>query len=64
MILKKYEDKIKIISEIDSGQSDALNKGLNYATGDIIGWINSDDYYEKGLLKILSNTLRIQILIG
>ena len=33
------------ISEPDKGQSDALNKGLKLAKGDIIGWINSDDAY-------------------
>ena len=32
-------------SEKDSGQADALNKALALATGDVIGWINSDDYY-------------------
>lgn len=43
-ILKKYPH-LTWISEKDKGQSDALNKGIKLATGDIIGWINSDDYY-------------------
>lgn len=43
-ILMKYPHLIWI-SERDQGQADALNKGLAMATGDIIGWINSDDYY-------------------
>lgn len=47
-ILKKYPHLIWI-SEKDNGQADALNKGLKIATGDIIGWINSDDYYEKNI---------------
>ena len=48
-ILKKYEH-LKWVSERDKGQADALNKGLFMATGDIIGWINSDDYYENNAL--------------
>lgn len=43
-ILKKYPHLIWK-SEKDDGQADALNKALALATGDIIGWINSDDYY-------------------
>lgn len=47
-ILKKYEDKLKWFSGKDDGQSDAVNKGLRRATGDVVGWINSDDLYEPG----------------
>lgn len=46
-ILKKYSH-LKWISEKDKGQSDALNKGFKKATGDIIAWVNSDDWYEPG----------------
>ena len=49
-ILKKYPHLIWI-SEPDEGQSDALNKGLKRATGEIIGWINSDDYYEENIFE-------------
>lgn len=49
-ILKKYSHLIWV-SEHDDGQGDALNKGFNRSTGEIIGWINSDDYYEKNILK-------------
>lgn len=49
-ILKQYPH-LKWISEPDEGQADALNKGLKLATGDIIGWINSDDYYEENIFS-------------
>jgi len=49
-ILKKYPH-LKWVSEPDEGQADALNKGLNLATGDIIGWINSDDYYQEDIFQ-------------
>ena len=53
-IVKKYEKHLTYwISEKDKGQSDAINKGLNKATGELFNWINSDDLLEPGsLLKI------------
>ena len=45
-ILKKYKDKISlIISEKDNGPADAINKSLLRASGDVIGFLNSDDYF-------------------
>lgn len=44
-ILRAYQDRIRWISEPDRGQSDAINKGVNLAQGELIAWINSDDYY-------------------
>jgi glycosyltransferase involved in cell wall biosynthesis len=54
-IVNKYQDKIsKIISERDEGISDAFNKGIRVATGDIIGIINSDDILLPSALTILA----------
>ena len=48
-IIKKYENNIDYwISEADTGQTHAINKGLKKANGDIITYINSDDVYVKG----------------
>ncbi|MCX6757099.1 MAG: glycosyltransferase family 2 protein [Candidatus Nomurabacteria bacterium] len=44
-ILEKYKDKIIYISEKDNGNYDAIKKGFKMATGDIITWIDSDNYY-------------------
>ena len=52
-ILKKYEGRLHRISEKDRGQSHAINKGLRMASGEVVAFLNSDDYYEPGaLLKV------------
>ncbi len=54
-ILDKYKAKVdKIISEKDNGIWDAMNKGLNIASGNIIGFLNSDDYYFPNSLDIVN----------
>jgi len=54
-ILKEYEGKIKWFSQKDKGQSDAINKGLKMATGEIVAWLNSDDFYLPGTLERVGN---------
>ncbi len=46
---------IKLIAERDNGQAEAINKGINKMTGEIFAWLNTDDFYEKDTLKIVSN---------
>lgn len=54
-ILRKYDRYLRWISEPDDGQSHGLNKGFRCATGDVIGWINSDDKLERGSLYHVSS---------
>ena len=55
-IIKKYQDKLSyFISEKDNGISDAFNKGILASKGEIVGIINSDDFYEPNALEIISN---------
>jgi GT2 family glycosyltransferase len=56
-ILKKYSH-LKWVSEKDNGQADALNKGFAMATGDIIGWTNSDDYYADNIMSEVARYFR------
>lgn len=63
-ILQKYPH-VTWISEPDNGQSDALNKGLSIATGSLIGWLNSDDFYADNIFGEVAEYLRdYPIVIG
>lgn len=57
-IIRQYEPlfqgRMKVISEKDRGIYDAMNKGIIASSGEVVGIINSDDYYEKDALQKIS----------
>ena len=55
-IINKYRDQIsKIIIGDDGGIWEAMNKGINLASGEILGFLNSDDYYYEKTTEIVNN---------
>lgn len=56
-IIKEYEPRfmgrMHWISEKDNGIYDAMNKGINMSTGELIGILNSDDYYEADAVNTM-----------
>jgi glycosyltransferase involved in cell wall biosynthesis len=67
-IIQRYESKISYwCSEKDGGVYDAMNKGLNHSTGDVIAFLNSDDWYEPGALKYVGEYFeknKLDVLVG
>lgn len=71
-IVQEYRDKlskgeliarckdlsISCISEKDQGMYDAINKGFSNSTGDILAWINADDYYLPGAFQAIARAFR------
>lgn len=67
-IIKKYERHLSYwISEADRSQSHAVNKGLRRVHGDVVNWLNADDYLEPGSLKVIAEHFSdpsVNVVIG
>ena len=58
-IIRKYEKDINYwVSEKDNGQAEAIHRGFSMTTGEILGWLNSDDYYLPGALFKVADAYR------
>jgi glycosyltransferase involved in cell wall biosynthesis len=56
-VIKSYEHlpHLKWVSEPDQGQADAINKGFKMASGDVVAWLNADDYYLADTFSKVAN---------
>ena len=64
-IIKKYAHKLAWwVSEVDKGQTDAINKGFGRARGQIFAWLNSDDTYEPGAVSAAVKCLQDHPEVG
>lgn len=57
-VLRRYDGRVRWVSEPDRGQAHALNKGFATATGDVLAWLNSDDVYAPGAVDAAVRALR------
>jgi glycosyltransferase involved in cell wall biosynthesis len=58
-VIDKYKSRLAWwVSELDRGQTDAINKGFNRANGEILAWLNSDDTYNPGAVSSAVKYLR------
>jgi glycosyltransferase involved in cell wall biosynthesis len=57
-IIKRYQERITWISEPDKGISDAFNKGIALSTGELIGIINADDWYERDAVQVVVESFK------
>ena len=57
-VLARHDRALRWLSRPERGQAAAVNKGLRMATGEILGWLNSDDVYEPSAVSTAVAYLR------
>jgi GT2 family glycosyltransferase len=58
-VLRSYGDRVRWISEPDSGQAEGVDKGIRRTSGEIIGWLNADDVYAPGAVRAAVEAFRV-----
>jgi glycosyltransferase involved in cell wall biosynthesis len=66
--LRRHESEVRWRSERDRGQAHAVNKGLQTTSGEIIGWLNSDDIYYPGAIhaarEVFESAHEVDVIYG
>jgi glycosyltransferase involved in cell wall biosynthesis len=67
-VLRRYDGRLRWVSRPDGGQADAVNQALAATSGEVIGWLNSDDVYLPGaldaVLRFFSDHPEVDVVYG
>src|SRR5665213_562461 len=67
-ILRRWSGRVRWVSQKDGGQADAVNQGIRSTRGEIVGWLNSDDFYYPGafahVLAVFRDDESVDVVYG